>query len=207
MPTLSNAKHELYCAARASGLKPAQAAQAAGYQPGSAVTVGLERTKEIIERIDELTEQKRHQKEQQLIAAREQSKIVGQMSGLSKAWVLQQLADNVVKARHEGAFKESNEALKLIGAELDMFNGGSSVKSEGQHAMQVMDLDALAVLTEEAHQTLIPAAEPKEMDLPLALSLIEGAPKRPKPDRSLTIGSETDVALKLEDEDAEDQPE
>jgi hypothetical protein len=51
----------------------------------------------------------------------EAAKMVGQVTGISKAWVIQQLAENAINAKEDGDYGESNAALTLIGKEYGMF--------------------------------------------------------------------------------------
>jgi hypothetical protein len=67
-------------------------------------------------------------REQQRTAAMEAAKMVGQVTGVSKAWVIQQLAENAINAKQDGDYGESNAALTLIGKEYGMFQGGSAIK-------------------------------------------------------------------------------
>lgn len=127
MPALSNQRHELYCAQRARGMVPAKAAIAAGFAAGPSIYTNLEKDPEIIQRISELLEEYRLHKEQRRVAALEAARMVGKTVGYTRAWVLEQLAEVAAQARADGEYGEANNALKLIGQELDMFKGHSKI--------------------------------------------------------------------------------
>ncbi|UTC28524.1 terminase small subunit [Brevundimonas phage vB_BpoS-Gurke] len=203
MPRLSNDRNELYAKHRARGMKPAQAAQAAGYAPGTSTT-HLEQDETIKLRIAELFEDYQAQRESQRVAAREAAKVVGTITGASRAWVISQLAENAILAAKAELFKESNAALELIGKDLGMFQGGSD-GDEGGGVPQTLDLDKMDALLGAAMDAL-PAAERTEADLSrdftheTAMELIAGQVRSPPAPnlakaRELSTGSETDVAL------------
>lgn len=200
MPRLGNDRNELYCKHRARGMIPSKASLAAGYAAGSSTT-HLEQDPEIVARIAELMEEYKAQKEQQRIAAMEAAKMVGQMTGVTRAWVIQKLAENAQMAANEGMFKESNEALKLIGQDFGMFNGGSDEEGAGG-VPKTLDLDKLDAILDQS-TSAIEAPEMSEIEKSkqfgeeTALRLIEGqiAPKRLDKEREFSTGSETDVAL------------
>lgn len=185
-------------------MNAAKAAIAAGYAPGTSTT-HLEQDREIMNRIEELFEEQKAQREAQRAAAIEAAKVVGQMTGVSRAFVIQKLAENAQNAAADGQFKESNAALELIGKDLGMFNGGADNDSGGPSIPHTLDLDKLDALTGGALDAL-PPPEKSEADLArefspdVALDLIAGQVKpQNKPDmakaRRLSTGSETDVAL------------
>lgn len=202
MPRLPNDRNELYAKHRARGMKPVQAASAAGYAPGTSTT-HLEQDETIKARIAELFEDYQAQRESQREAAREAAKVVGAMTGMSRAWVITQLAENAMLAAKAEMFKESNAALELIGKDLGMFQGGSD-GDDGSGVPQTLDLDKMDALLGAAVDAL-PPPEQSEADLArnfsheTAMELIAGQVKTPPPDlakaRKLTTGSETDVAL------------
>jgi hypothetical protein len=66
------------------------------------------------------------QREAQRAAAIEAAKVVGQLTGVTRSWVIQKLAENAQMAAQDGQWKESNAALELIGKDFGMFAGGSS---------------------------------------------------------------------------------
>jgi hypothetical protein len=189
---------------------PAKAALAAGYAPGSSTT-HLEQDAEVLSRISELMDEMRSQREAQRAAAIEAAKVVGQLTGVTRAWVLQKLAENAQMAAQDGEWKESNAALELIGKDFGMFAGGSGENPES-NVPATFDMDALGAVLDKAAGAL-PApeiVESKNFDPDMALSLIEGQlVKREKrmdmqAARQLTTGSETDVALSLDAEPDED---
>lgn len=216
MTKLPNERHELYAQHRARGFAPSKAGLAAGYAQGSSTISELEKTPEVMTRVDELLEEQRTKKEQNRAAAIEAAKVVGNLTGQSKAWVMQKLAEVAALAMSDGEYKDANEALKLIGEEFGMFKGGSADDNDGATQVTTVNLDAIEAIT--GHQmgdtaTLIPAPLIRE-EAPVAevsedaLKLIQGHSKR-KPlaeARQLSTGSETDVALNGEadlDEEAE----
>jgi hypothetical protein len=188
-------------------MTPAKAALAAGFASGSGVTTELEKDAEVVARISELMEERRLHKEQQKIAAKAAAQTVGQITGKSRAWVIEQLAENALMARNEGDFKESNTALKLIGDHLGMWGGGGDGDERagpgGVPASLDFDaLDALVQNTEHLIETQT-AALPEPTDAEMRLLLGETG----RPDRALTTGSETDVALTMAEIAAEaDEP-
>ncbi|AXQ68988.1 terminase small subunit [Caulobacter phage CcrPW] len=136
---------------------PAKAAPAAGYSPKSSTT-HLEEDPEIRARIDELRAEHESVKEQQTIAAREAAKVVGQLAGYGRAWVIQQLAEVAGLAKNDAEYKDAIHALELIGKDFGMFKGAS--EDEGSNVPKTTDLDALASLVNSAHEAL-----PTEVDI------------------------------------------
>lgn len=211
MARLANDRNELYARHRAKGMNAAKAALAAGYAPGSSTT-HLEQDADIVARIAELFEEQQAQRAAQREAAIEAAKVVGQMTGVSRAWVITKLAENAQNAASDGQFKESNAALELIGKDFGMFTGGSG-DDPSSNVPKTMDLDKLDGLLGQTMEGLIPeaksdAALSREFGNETAMELIQGMmvePVKPaKPpkaekvnprDRRLTTGSETDVAL------------
>lgn len=190
-------------------MNAAKAALAAGYAPGSS-TQHLETDADIIARIEELFEERTAQREAQRLAAVEAAKVVGQMTGVSRAFVIQKLAENAQNAAADGQFKESNAALELIGKDLGMFSGGQG-DDTSSNIPTTLDLDKLDGVLGDAMGAL-PQAEKSEADLSrefgqeTAMELIQGQIKSERLDpkaRKLTTGSETDVAL-MDDERASD---
>lgn len=213
MSRLANERNELYARHRAKGMIPAKAAIAAGYAPGSSTT-HLEQDPEVLARISELMDEMRLQRESQRAAAIEAAKMVGQLTGVTRSWVIERLAENAQLAAQDGQFKESNEALKLIGQDFGMFEGGSG-EDPTENVPKTFDMDKLdAVLTDGASALPSPMINPsKTFDPSMALDLIEGQTKKPNlaAARQLTTGSETDVALMREsagvrEEDEEGDP-
>lgn len=214
MPRLGNDRNELYCKARAKGAIPSKAAIVAGYAQGTSTT-HLEKDAEIVARIAELTAEHELQREQQRTAAMEAAKMVGQMTGVTRAWVIQKLAENAQNAANDGLFKESNDALKLIGQDFGMFNGGSD-DDESSNVPKTLDLDALSAVLNTTHEALeapeLSAIEQsKQFGPEVALELIQGQtkPMRLAEERELSTGSETDVAFRVDsmpDEDFEPIP-
>jgi hypothetical protein len=213
MARLSNDRNELYARHRAKGMIPSKAAMAAGYAPGSSTT-HLEQDAEVVTRISELMDEQKAQREAQRAAAIEAAKVVGQLTGVTRSWVIQKLAENAQMAAQDGQWKESNAALELIGKDFGMFAGGSSDDDPGA-VPDTFDMDKLGAMLDSAHGALPKPVETdasKIFEPDMALSLIEGQVARPRlaADRELTTGSETDVALTVygmpdeeDDEEAE----
>jgi hypothetical protein len=201
MARLPNDRNEQYARHRARGMNASKSALAAGYAPGSSTT-HLENDADIQARIGELMDEFKSQRDQQRAAATEAAKVVGQMTGVGRAWVIEKLAENAQNAAREGAFKESNDALKLIGEEFGMFQGQQNDEGQGSPVPQRLNMDSLESLLDDA----MPIAPPLpsnndqygEAD---ALKLIEGQTGNRRSnriaagERALTTGSETDVTL------------
>lgn len=209
MARLPNERNELYARHRAKGMNAAKAAVAAGYAPGSS-TQHLETDPDVMARIEELFEEQKAQREQQRLAAVEAAKVVGQMTGVSRAFVIQKLAENAQNAAADGQFKDSNYALELIGKDLGMFSGGQG-DDDGTRVPQTFDLDSLGAALGDAISALpdtekSEAALSREFGQETAMELIQGHVKKDRidpNDRKLTTGSETDVAL-IDEARAED---
>lgn len=152
MGRLGNEKHEYYARHRARNMNAAKAAIAAGYSAGSSTT-HLEENEEIQARIVELRAEYESQKEQQRAAAVEAAKVVGQLAGYGRAWVIQQLAEVAGLAKNAEQFKEATTALELIGKDFGMFQGGSE-DDEKNSVPQTIDLDALAAVVGSTHEAL-----------------------------------------------------
>lgn len=196
MPRLANDRHETYALLRAKGMKPPQAAQGAGFVAGSAVYSELEKDPEIKARAQELLDENNLKRDQMRTAAHEAAKVVGQMSGVSKSWVLQKLAENAQMAAQDGDYKESNAALKLIGDEFGMFTGASGEGSDQGDGKRSYDLDTMSALLDKAAETL-PTPAPK-VDPNVAFDLIAGqgeAAKRARQSRAFSDGEEADMAF------------
>lgn len=204
MPRLSNDRQENYCKQRAKGMKPAQAALIVGYATGSGTQSNLESDPAIEARILELMEEAETERMARREAAITSAQAVGAVVGASKAWVLQQLAQNATLASNDGEYKASNEALKMIGEELGMFQGAS--KGQGDDAApKTMDLHQLtnvldqaesdrpaALVDEERVKMFAPPSEEQVLDM--LGGAIGGKPNLAEA-RRLNTGSETDVAL------------
>jgi hypothetical protein len=207
MPQLANERQELYAKMRAKGFPPAKAANAAGYAAGSAVYAGLEKDPDVLNRIAEIMDELNERKEAQKLAAMEAAKVVGQLTGIERSYVVRKLAENAELAQRAGDFKESNAALKLIGEDLGMFKGPTGDDSSGQSTLPpTFDLDALhSVLdralpgptepTEEEIEALTPVQDSEAM-----MKLLDGHKavqqrRSANNERALLTGSETDAAF------------
>lgn len=223
MPRLANERHELYALHRAKGFSPSKAGIAAGFASGSSTVSELEKSPEVMARVDELIAEIAERREGQKIAAREAAQIVGQMTGYSKAWVIEKLAEVAQLAAGDGDYKAANESLKLIGDEFGMFKGASGSSDDEGNLPKAYDLDALTTLMNDPKPASPPAvtgrddpvmpgdgaqrvgsfqeAPRKEPFVPsqAALDLIEGQGRTAKRQRlerqGLPTGSETDVAM------------
>lgn len=184
---------------------PSKAAMAAGYAAGTSTT-HFETDPEIIARIAELMDEHTAQRDAQRTAAIEAAKVVGQMTGVTRAWVIQKLAENAQMAQQAEQFKESNAALELIGKDFGMFSGGSDEENAGG-VPKSFDMDKLDALLNQSTDALVPEAltaveQSKVFGEDTALELIQGQvrTKRLDEDRKFITGSETDIALTAEAE-------
>jgi hypothetical protein len=198
---LENATHETYARHRANGLIPARAAVAAGYVTGTSITTELERDPKIIARIEELMEERNARTEARKAQAIEAGKIVGTVTGMSHAWVLEKLGQNAIDAAQEGDFKESNAALKLIGEQLGMWGkvvpgddapGRSMPDQITDAAMERIErLNGHLDWVEAGDETPIAIVDQRDVD-----HLLGRVPPAPAAERDTVTGSESDVALR-----------
>lgn len=181
MPRLANDRNEQYCRHRARGMNASKAALAAGYAPGSSTT-HLEKDAEIVTRIEELTAEFRQKQAEQRAAAVAAAKVVGEMTGVGRAWVIEKLAENAINAAQDGDYKESNSALKLIGDEFGMFQGQKQDEgSAGSAVPPTLNMDALESVLDSAQGALPQIESTKPVaDPALAFKLIEGQGSRQK---------------------------
>jgi hypothetical protein len=181
MPRLANDRNEQYCRHRARGMNASKAAMAAGYAPGSSTT-HLEKDPEIVARIEELTAEFRQKQAEQRAAAVAAAKVVGEMTGVGRAWVIEKLAENALNAAQDGDYKESNSALKLIGDEFGMFQGQKQDEgSAGSAVPPTLNMDALESVLDSAQGALPQVESTKPVaDPALAFKLIEGQGSRQK---------------------------
>jgi hypothetical protein len=202
MARLSDQRQELYAFNRARGMLPAKAAVAAGYAVGSGIYTKLENDPEMLNRITELANEVRDKREQLRAAAIESAKVVGQTVGISKAWVIAQLAENAVLARQEGDMAASNAALKLIGDEYGMFKGNSGLEENDNSGVRHIDLDATEALLSQAREAMGQKEESQpSFDIEGAMALIAGNRPRDRvaiESRQITTGSETDQSFMAE---------
>jgi len=213
MPALQNERHELYCKHRARGSTAKKAIVQAGWPVGSNAHLELEKDHAIQERIRVLTDEFTIAREQARVAAMKAAETVGIITGVSKAWVIQQLAQNAIKAAQEGDFKASNEATKLIGDEYGMFKGGSAVEGDDKEEPQVVDMAQVEGLlnASDAVASNEPAQieQRPEVNLELLERMIGNRAKNAvtAKDRELPPNPETDVAMsdaaEIDDEDEE----
>lgn len=118
MPALPNPKHELFAHGLFKGLGVGAAYVAAGYNDSPAAATRLSKNVKVRERVDEL------------------KSVAAEKAGLTKAWVIERLIENVNRAMQyvqaKGAEGESagdfhyqgnvaNKALELLGREIGMF--------------------------------------------------------------------------------------
>lgn len=201
MPRLGNERHELYCQHRAKGMVPSKAARAAGFATGSSIYSELENNPDVVGRITELMRSFEEKKDQNRIAAEEAARVVGQMTGFSRAWVIEQLAATAIEARQSREFAESTHALELIGKEFGMFKGNNE-QGDGSMVSPHLDMDSTEALLRKAEEPLQIEAEPKDEppDIELIEKLIKGNRSMRAKDRKLSTGSETDVAPILDGE-------
>lgn len=218
---LANERHENYAKQRARGMSPAKAGVAAGFAAGSSTIAELEKDPEVMSRVQTLIEELQNKRDANRAAAIEAAKVVGQMTGVTKSWVIQKLAENAQMAAEEADFKAANEALKLIGDEFGMFKGGSAGDEREEDQIATMNLDAIEAalgapgdnarpintIAAPSVDQVMEAVEPFEPS-EAALGLIAGqSDSRRRRDREkiarerqLETGSETDVAMTPEAE-------
>lgn len=208
MARLADDRQDLYCQHRARGMIPVKAAIAAGYATGSGIYTKLEDTPEIQTRISELIEEIKLRREQARAAAIASAKQVGTQTGIGRGWIIEQLVENAVLARQDGDYKESNAALKMIGDHYGMFKGNQSIDDLETNDNKIIDMDVTEALLAKASEVM----NPKEIkhvtvdEAQAAIDLISGnrpADRVSAADRELTTGSETDVALKIADNEEE----
>ncbi|UTC29792.1 hypothetical protein BAJUN_01620 [Bajunvirus bajun] len=208
--SLPNPRHELFARLRAKGANVNKAGIAAGFAQGSSTPSELEKSPEVQARIDEIKIELQDARDATRAAAVEAGRVVGQSVGVGKAFVIQKLVENAQMAAQDGDYKESNAALKLIGDELGMFTGGSATPKEDEDGVRSIDMDALDALADAGRAGLLPgeaaekAASSRNIDPEVAMDLIKGhgTAKSRRADRKLSLGSETDVALTMEEEEA-----
>lgn len=201
MPRLNNDRHELFAMMRAKGMSLKAAGAAAGFAPGSSTPNDLDKDPEVLVRVQEIMGEMRDKREAARAASTEAAKVVGQMTGVSRAWVLQKLAENAQNAATDGDYKESNSALKLIGDEFGMFKGATAEGAEDSAGVRVFDIDALEAVLQPGMNALAapaPSETGRDVNPEIALDLIAGndtAARRARESRAFTTGSETDAAL------------
>ena len=208
MAALANQKQEKYAQQRASGLIPSKAAIAAGYAPGSAIAVNLERDDDVKARIEELYHEKFEQRERARQATIRAAEVVGEITGITHAWVIQQLVEVAGEARGDGDFKEANSSLKMIGEHLGMWSKlPADVEGNGEVANSMAEkaLERLDRLSEGMAHLDMPAktkALPDSRDI----ATLVGKQGTKRPVEVLT-GSEADIALHpMSDIDPSDIP-
>ncbi len=140
MPVLPNPKHERFAQELAKGTTAGDAYVLAGFKPNRHNGATLARKQHIKARVSELLSE-REQVHSQATAAAVES------VGLTKAWVIGQLVENVSRAmqtvevrdtrgqptgeyRYEGSV--ANRGLELLGKELGMFVERKEVGSPGE---------------------------------------------------------------------------
>jgi phage terminase small subunit len=129
MPTLPNPRWELFAQGLADGKTPGKAYAAAGFGKSSSKPYQLARDKRIVTRVDELMRGRDAINQQALqLAVKE--------TGVSKAWILGMLKENVERAMgtkpvldkdgaptgyYEWNGHVANKGLELLGREIGMF--------------------------------------------------------------------------------------
>lgn len=103
MPALANPKHERFAQLLAKGQTATEAYIEAGYTPNDGNAARLKGNERIRDRVHEL-----------------QSRVADDIV-ITAQWVIEQLVDNAQKAKMQGDFGPSNQALQLLGKELGMF--------------------------------------------------------------------------------------
>lgn len=122
MPILENPRHERFAQGLAKGLSASEAYEAAGFKPSRAAASRLSTKVNVQERVKEL-----------------QGRVVEGIQ-ISKQWVMEQLVDNVVKAKEAKEFAPANKALELLGKEVGMFKDRIEHTGKGGGPIQTVDL-------------------------------------------------------------------
>lgn len=152
MPILSDPRHERFAQNLAAGMKQGEAYEKAGYKPNDGNAGRLNRNEQVRTRLAEILKSRE-------TFIQDVSAVAVEKAGLSKAWVLNTLRENVERSMaaepvrdDEGnaigdyAYQGSvaNRALELIGKELGMFVDRKEVGGPGDFTgMELNDLERL----------------------------------------------------------------
>ena len=126
----------MFAIGRAQGKSQAQAYRDAGYGDSGANASTLQKRPEVQARIDELIEERTKfrstfvdNNDLDHLAAVDDAMKSGE---ISRAWVIKELMDNVKLARDANQFSASNQALKMLGEEIGMFQVKSKDPTGGK---------------------------------------------------------------------------
>jgi phage terminase small subunit len=124
MPVLPNPRHERFAQELAKGKSAAEAYELAGYKPNRGNASVLKQQESILSRVSELLAAR------EKIEERATEKAV-EKTAITKAWIIEQLVDNVREAKQNGQTGPANRALELLGKELGMFIDRKEVGKPG----------------------------------------------------------------------------
>lgn len=152
MPVLSDPRHERFAQNLAGGMKQGEAYEKAGYKPDGGAASRLSNNVNVSQRVAEILTAR--EKFIQDVSAKAVEK-----AGLTKAWVLDTLRQNIDRAMTAEPVRDSegnpigdytyqggvaNRALELIGKELGMFVDRKEVGAPGDFsAMESKEIDRL----------------------------------------------------------------
>jgi hypothetical protein len=122
MPILENQRHERFAQGLAKGLCADKAYVEAGFRANRGNAIRLKANERVVKRVEEL-----------------QGRAVEGVQ-ISKQWVMEQLVDNVVKAKEAKEFAPANKALELLGKEVGMFKDRVEHTGKGGGPIQTVDL-------------------------------------------------------------------
>lgn len=137
MPALRNARHERFAQEVAAGKTLEEAHRLAGYNADRRNAQHLRERNDISHRVDELLAAREQ------IAAKATERAI-EKTGITKAWVMERLRENVERAmqaqevgdtgeyKYDGAV--ANRALELLGREIGMFISRSEQGRPGEFA-------------------------------------------------------------------------
>lgn len=135
MPVLENSRWELFAQATASGKKPSLAYVCAGFVASSANACRLLSRDSVRQRVNEI---------QSAMAAR-----AVKQAYYTREWVVEQLIDNVMRAKAASDYGAANTALKLLGIEQSMFVDRKETGSPGQFATLQSEQEVLKLVRAE----------------------------------------------------------
>jgi hypothetical protein len=118
MPELANRRHELFARSLAAGVPSLRAYEAAGYKPNNGSPYRLQENIRIKQRASELMQE---------TAERALPKFT-----LTRAWIVEQLIENITIAKQNNDLGPANKAIELLGKELGMFIDRKEVGAPGE---------------------------------------------------------------------------
>lgn len=153
---LKNSRHELFAQAIASGKTPTDAYTLAGFVPNGANGSRLLSVESVRKRVSEI---------QSAMAAR-----LVKQAYYTREWVVEQLIDNVERAKAAKDYGAANAALRLLGAERSMFITRTETGAPGEFATLTTSDEVLGMvrleLGEDAADALAAAIAKHEAEQP-----------------------------------------